>query len=183
MNYVDNILAAYVRSTRAERDAGMSWYADAHAFALTLDPSNVWRAAGVIAALSPLKKWNLNMRYAIRAFETGIASGNMPGHNLIAQRILDGAHPLDVMNGDKTRHFAQSIATAGEHDTAVIDRHAHDIAMAEVFTDSTRKIGKRKYRDMAVAYGDAADWCEVRVAQMQAITWLTWKREKGGISA
>lgn len=179
MTYTENILSCYRRATAAEHAAGMVWYNDAHALALELSPDDVWRGAGVIAALSPLKEWSLNVRYARRAFETGIVSGNMPMHNAIAQRILDGEHPLDVMRGDKTRNFTMAIATDGLSDVATIDRHAHDIAMAEVFTDDTRKIGKRIYRDMAHAYALVAADVNVSVNQIQAITWITWKREKG----
>ena len=175
-----NILACYSRATPDEIAHGTTWYAEEGlSFARTLDPNNVWRAAGVISALSPLKKWPLNQRIARLSFETGIAQGNMPMHNAIAQRILDGEHPLDVMRGDKTRSFAEAIATGGMGSIATIDRHAHDIAMAQVFTDKTRKIGKRVYREMAAAYRIAADETGQSVNGIQAITWVVWRREKG----
>lgn len=179
LTYSENITAVYGRALDSEREAGMRWYNDAHMLALELSPNDVWRGAGVIAALSPLKTWELNVRYARNAFLTGVCAGNMPMHNAIAQRILDGEHPLDVMRGDKTRNFATAIATNGTSDVATIDRHAHDIAMAEVFTDKTRKIGKRIYRAMADAYSISAENAGITVNQMQAITWITWRREKG----
>lgn len=185
MTYAENIVACYERATGAERDAGMSWYSDAHTFALSLDPDNVWRAAGVISALSPRKEWGLNMRLALRAYETGIVTGNTGAQNDKAQRILDGAHEnvsdiLAILGGDKTQHFAASIATNGIHDIAVIDRHAYDVATATVHTDKTRpNIGKRVYRVMAEHYRQAALECDISVAQMQAVTWVRWKNEKG----
>lgn len=179
MHFTENIAAVYSRATDSERASGMVWYNDAHSLALELSPSDVWRGAGVIAALSPLKTWTLNVRLAREAFATGTASGNIGIHNAIAQRILDGAHPLDVMRGDKTRNFTSAIATNGMSDTATIDRHAYDIAYGKVFTDATRKIGKRVYRELADAYADVARDVDISVNQIQAITWVTWRREKG----
>lgn len=178
-DYLKNILDVYARATDDEKAHGLDWYAYAQGIALDLSPADVWRGAGVLSALSPLKKWDLNVRIASVSFETGIAQGNMPMHNAIAQRILDGEFPLDVMKGDKTRSFAEAIATGGNGSIATIDRHAHDIAMAEFFTDKTRKIGKRVYREMAVAYSEAADTLGISVNAVQAITWVAWRREKG----
>jgi hypothetical protein len=180
-DYLANILACYARATDAERANGASWYSEhAHGIALELSPNDVWIGAGVLSALSPLKNWNINVRIARLSFETGIAQGNMPMHNAIAQRILDGEHPLDVMRGDKTRSFAEAIATGGNGSIATIDRHAHDIAMNSTeFTDKTRKIGKRVYREMAAAYSEAADSLDISVNAIQAITWVAWRREKG----
>lgn len=179
IDYAVNIMSTYRRAWLCELVKGTRWYADAHALALELSPEDVWRGAGVISALSPFKQWPVNVAIARKSFQTGIATGNMPGHNLIAQKILDGAHPFDVMGGDKTRSFAEAIATAGNGTIATVDRHAHDIAMGRVFTDKERKIGKRLYRDMAAAYREVSDYTGMSVNAIQAITWVTWKREKG----
>lgn len=179
MDYATNIAHVYRRALLCERVAGLNWYNEAHNLALELSPNDVWKGAGVIAALSPLKSWTINVRLAKNAFATGIVTGNMGIHNAIAQSILDGAHPMDVMRGDKTRNFCQAIATGGNSDIATIDRHAHDIAMGAVFTDDTRKIGKRVYRDMAAAYKECAEYFGISVNAMQATTWITWRREKG----
>lgn len=179
MTFGENIVEVYRRASDAEREAGMTWYNDAHNLALDLSPNDVWKGAGVIVALSPLKSWNLNMRLARMAFDTGIATGNIGQHNDKAQAILDGLHALDVIKGDKTRNFCIAIATNGESDIAVIDRHAHDIAMGKVFTDSTRNITKSLYRRMAMHYGEAAKEVGVSVNQLQAITWIRWRNEKG----
>lgn len=182
MTYAENVVACFERATPIEVSEGMEWYPNAHSFALSLD-SDVWRAAGVIAALSPLKEWNLNMRLAKRAFDTGVVSGNIGMHNAKAQRILDGNYSpdeiLSILNGDKTRQFATSIAQNGDCDIAVIDRHAYDVAVATVHTDATRpKIGKNLYRKLSEHYRQAAYEVGVSVSQIQAITWVTWKREK-----
>lgn len=179
-DYVSNIMAVLDRATIEDRLEGVSWYRDhAYGIALELTPDDVWRGAGVLSALSPLKKWPQNVAIARRSVETGVAQGSMPVHMAIAQRILDGEHPLDVMRGDKTRAFCAAIACAGKTDIATIDRHAHDVAMGRVFTDDTRRIGKRVYRDMAAAYAVAARQAGMTVNEAQATAWVTWRREKG----
>lgn len=58
--HVSNVMAVYnLASANSLRD-GMDWYTDAHNFALILDPKNVSRAAGIIAALSPMNQWDNN---------------------------------------------------------------------------------------------------------------------------
>lgn len=180
MTYAENVVACFDAATDAEREAGMNWYNEAYRFALSLD-SNVWRAAGVIAALSVQKEWSLNMRLAERAYATGKVTGNFSTMNAQGQRILDGEHPMDVLGGDKVRAFCAAIATDGMSDIAVIDRHAHDIAMGRVFSDATRKIGKRLYRVMAMHYGEAAKEVGVSVNQIQAVTWVRWRNVKGNM--
>lgn len=177
--YCLNIMRCYRRADPTARIANALWYADAQRVALELSPGDVWRGAGVLSALSPMKEWKLNVRIARASFDTGIAQGNVGQHVVKAQRILDGEYAMDVLNGDKTRSFAEAIATAGNGKIATIDRHAHDIAMGRVFTDKERKIGKRIYRDMAAAYLECAEYTGESVNAIQAITWVQWKKEKG----
>lgn len=177
--HVENVVLNYLSARDSEVSEGMVWYVNANALALELSPNDVWRGAGVIAALSPFKEWKDNVRLARNAFATGIASGNMGVHNGIAQRILDGEHPLEVMRGDKTRNFTAAIALSGNHPIATIDRHAHDIAFNRIFTDKERKINKSLYRELAGAYDEASDLVGCTVNQLQAITWVAWKRRKG----
>lgn len=179
-DYAVNIKAVLDSALFCEVVQGSTWYADAHALALELSPEDVWRGAGVIAAFSPRQPWPINVRNARNAFATGVATGHTRVMCGIAQRILDGEPALDVLKGDKTRHFTMGIATAGKHDVACIDRHAHDIAVGHHdFTDETRKIGKTLYADMAAAYAEVAAYVDRPVCEVQAITWLTWRRVKG----
>lgn len=177
--YAENIVAVFERATPAERTDGMEWYYDAHALALRLSPNDVWRGAGVIAAFSPQQKWDINVRNAENAFATGIATGHTKVMCSQAQRILDGEYALDVLKGDKVRAFCSAIADPDNSMIATIDRHAHDIAMGRVFSDNERKIGKVLFRSLSNHYREAAFEVNVSVAQIQAITWVRWRNEKG----
>lgn len=178
--HTGNILSVYGRATDSEREHGTDWYRDAQAIAADIADGDVWRGAGVIAALSPRVRWDINVRNARKAFQTGIVTGHTKVMCAQAQRILDGEYALDVLKGDKVRAFCAAIATAGHSDIATIDRHALEIAYGKVYSDKDRpNIGKRLYRKMAAAYADAAKVAGVSVNEMQAITWVVWRREKG----
>lgn len=179
MTYAENVLSVFDRATPAQYDEGMTWYNDTHDMAVTLG-GDAWRGAGVIAAYAANVKWPRTVFMATESLRTGIA---YPGYlgNMVwqAQRILDGEHALDVLTGQKVRAFCAAIATNGESDIATIDRHAHDIAIGRVCRDDERKIGKRLFRTMSNHYVQAALEVGVRTAQIQAITWVRWRAEKG----
>lgn len=177
--FTDNILSVFDSAALGDLASGMFWYADAHALANELSPGDVWRGAGVIAAFSPVCPWDRNVMLAREAFRTGNATGHTKAMCGQAQRILDGEHTLDVLNGDKVRAFASAIATNGKSDVATIDRHAYDIAMGKVFADKERKIGRRVFREMSAAYNEAARLRSIETAEMQAVTWVVWRKMKG----
>ena len=177
MTYAMNVLRTYMSANDDEIAAGMSWYDNANSLALELSPDNVWRGAGVIAAFSPRVKWDQNVILARRAFKEGIASGHTTAMCNIANRILNGEHPLDVMRGEKTRAFTAAIADPANSTIATIDRHAYNIATGENVSEP--KIGKRLYRELSAAYVDAAKVAGIGVAQIQAITWVKYRNDKG----
>lgn len=176
-DYALNILNTYIAASDEEVTAGMTWYNDAHNLALELSPNDVWRGAGVIAAFSPRVKWEQNIVLARRAFKEGIATGHTTAMCNIANRILNGEHPLDVMNGEKTRAFTAAIADPANSTIATIDRHAYNIATGENIAEP--KIGKRLYRELAAAYSTAADYVGISTPQIQAITWVKYRNDKG----
>src|SRR6478736_3422310 len=110
-DYVTNILAVYARATESERANGTVWYREAQALALDMSGGDAYRGAGVLAAFSPMQKWDINVRNARNAFATGVATGHTRAMCAIAQRILDGEYAMDVLKGDKTRAFCDAIAT------------------------------------------------------------------------
>ena len=178
--YTTNIMHVFLNATADQINAGMTWYDEAHSFALELSPNDPWRGAGVIAAFSPLTPWSRNVELARKQFTDGKLDGGTLTNSInAAQRIFDGEHTLDVLKGDKTRAFASAIADPANSTIATIDRHAYDIAMGAIHTDDTRKIGKRVFRTLSDAYCDAADMAGIGVAQMQAITWVAHRVVKG----
>lgn len=179
---VDNIIYVYLSATDSEVAAGMTWYDDAHMFAKSLDPVRFHRAAGVIAALSPMNGWKNNKAKAALLYAQ---NGN--GHRVglyrnvrKAQAIYRGEDALDVLGGDKVRAFFATIVDPyGDHEP-VIDRHAYDIAVGRVTDDATRASLARKgeYVRFADCYREAASLAGIGAAQMQAITWVAWRNRR-----
>lgn len=161
---------------------GMEWYTDAHNTAAALDPENVSRACGVIAALSPMNGWKNNKRMAMRMYagETnGLGMGQSVGKAL---RILCGEQPLDVLGGDKVRAFYSTILNPFDPNAIpVIDRHAHDIAVGAKLPNNhpSRNMTNRRYNDFARVYSECANAFSLGAPQLQAITWLAWRARHG----
>lgn len=176
---VDNIVRIYFNATREEIAAGKSWYDDARNLAQSLVSTRpgltLETAAGIIAALSPLTPWERNKELAIRAVSDGEASGTLGNSVRAANRIIDGTHPLQVLKSDKVRNFYLSIM--GSADAVCIDRHAWEVFEGKRYADKERpKVTPKKYREAADAYREAAHVLALTATQLQAITWLTWRR-------
>lgn len=177
-----NVLAVYRDADFYAFSAGMTWYDDAHDFARILD-NNVHRAAGIIAALSPMNGWNNNKNKAAQLYaQNGDGSGCGLYNNVAkAVAIYNGADPMDILKGDKVRAFYETILDpTGDHNP-VIDRHAFDIAVGRRTDNRTRGILGRKgeYDKFARAYRRAADAAGIGAAQIQAITWMHWRNIHG----
>lgn len=180
---VDNVLDMYRRATPEWRAEGMAWYDDAHNLACSLIPKDPRRAAGVIAALSPMTGWSTNQAWAKESCRTGVAVGNTLPNRAKAQLILDGADPADILTSPKVGAFFRSIADPTDINVSpVIDRHAFSIAVGEwTHADTASRFLGRKgvYEEFASVYRQAAFWCEIGAAQMQAVTWVTFRHLLG----
>ena len=82
-----NITKAYRLASEDDRRAGEQWYARAREFAATLD-TDVSRAVGVIAAISPLMPWPRNQSLA-REIYAGRRDGCLSANLNKAVRILN----------------------------------------------------------------------------------------------
>lgn len=178
----ENIVAMWREATIGEMVEGMAWYRDAHSIAKALSPADIRKGAGVLAALSPMTPWGRNIMLAARAFEDGEASGTLGTSVRSANKILAGTDPLDVLGGDKVRAFFACIADPASNEVC-IDRHAFDVAVGQETNNETRAALKRKgvYAEFVQAYRDAVEMIDFPIspAQLQAVTWLTWRRMKG----
>jgi hypothetical protein len=191
MDYVKNILAIYRQATDSEKDAGILWYARAQTaardIAVRLDiPVRV--VVGVMAALSPNNRWERNVKDAERlivAYLDGddIESVKTSTYNAMRTKAwsildampLDDQHIMRILNGQKIKSFFSNIMG---HDTCTIDGHARNIAFAERvgLTDARTTIGKKLYAELQDAYNVAAHAAGIKPYEMQAITWVVWKR-------
>ena len=181
---VRNITKAYRLASEADKADGMGWYANAMALARSLDPVNPVQAAGIIAVLSPMTSWPINVRLA-----TAVYNGEIPRclakNSAKAMAIFNGADANDIVSGPKVRSFFANIVGLDNDEAVTIDRHAIDICAGKVQNDADRSkaiSGKGKYAALVAEYTKAAkilskeSGTHITASQLQAITWVYWRR-------
>jgi hypothetical protein len=188
------ILATFFNATPAELADGATWYQRASKAAAIIASRYSLSAdtvAGVIAALSPNNRWERNVSDAdqlCRAFTLGgytaadrVKVSTYGANKLKALQILAGESPLDVLGGLKVRAFYGSII--GDDSAVCIDGHAYAIWAGErIATTKTPKIGLKLYNSISIDYIRAAVTingimgANYSPAQIQAITWLAYRR-------
>ena len=174
----ENIVNAYRAASDEDRAAGESWYSHAQAFCASLD-SDVSRAAGVVAALSPMLSWPRNMVVAADVY-AGARSGCLSANIAKAVRILDGEDPLDVLRGTKVRAFYANIM--GDPDTVTVDRHAIMVADNRTYTGNELKFTAGNVKRIADEYREAARILSdetgrnLTPAMVQATVWVWWRK-------
>ena len=191
--YVENILAVYAQATDAEREHGLTWYAQAKASAQAIAdktelPLHV--VVGVIAALSPTNNWDRNLVDADLFCQTFVDGGYIEDVSACtyktmwekAWRILEDM-PADaqavafILNGPKITDFYWCIMG---FDCCVIDGHAWCIANADRRTmQEVPSIGKKLRLELQQAYAVAAHKFGMSAYEMQAATWVAWRRIHG----
>lgn len=186
-----NVTSVFRSATDEQVQAGMDWYSTAadvaERIALATGHS-VETAVGVIAATSPRMGWGPNVRMAHRILSTGDTSrGYLKVGLRASERILQGEDPLDVLRSRKVSNFYRAIVSRGA-DGIVIDRHALDIAHNERIEGDRPSPTDAQYDRIAKHYRLAADalarqgWL-LSPSQVQAVTWLTWRRRFWGEGA
>jgi len=188
--YTRNILKVFAQCTDAELQHGMRWYKDAEIAGQNIAdkyqlPLHV--VVGVIAALSPTNEYGQNIRNAdtmCRIFvDGGYVEDTKPStyHPMRdkAWSILQSMpHNIDdvafILNGPKITDFAYCIM--GE-DVCVIDGHAWCIANNDRRTmQKVPNIGKKLRAELQECYRRAGKKHGMTAYQMQAATWVAWKR-------
>lgn len=179
--YVDNIVAAYRACTPEQKARGRQWYAVAHDLAMVIGNGNVPMGAGILAALSAQKRWEINVSLANDA-----ANGNVHGHTeqtlAKVRAMLEGANPTEILPMQlKTGNFYRCIVDPTDPDPIVIDRHAHDIAVGERYHNKDRGLGNvTRYATLAMAYRLAARVLDILASDCQASVWCRQVELFGG---
>ena len=203
MAHTDSILAMFFQSNVLDRQNGMNWYNNAYQVCVTLgDKYGVHSdiVAGVIAALSPNNKWESNIIDAeimLRAWAADVDYHNVKvatytGNKFKAATILDcelnREQIIKVLRGNKTIAFFLCIASNGVSDTPCIDGHAYNVWNGSVsnlkqvpsMTDKTFRTIQDAYRDAAKIISSVMN-APYSAAQVQAITWIAYRRIHKGM--
>jgi len=179
-----------VRSASDEDIAsGMVWYPKGQEIAGNTGRGDVRMGAGIIAALSPQKRWDLNIKIAEDMMRTGKA-GHTAQQVSQARRIREGEDPSAVLPmTKKTGHFYRNLYNPSDPEPVTIDRHAHASAVNKRAVSvggeepdlGLQTIGR--YNTFVNAHVAAthrlADMGVTIPNQTQAIAWVNWRRQHG----
>ena len=198
-----NILAVFFAAGPAEIEEGLNWYLHANQVTKRLAKdydlaNNYGTVAALIAALSPNNKWDKNVRDAEALLKCARHGGDPSGIKVStygknkekAITILNGGDPEEVLGGKKVKAFYDCIIDGdnGDCNSVCVDGHAYSIWLGQrVSTSSTPTITPKLYDKIAGDYRIATDQINkiigteknpspYRPCDIQAITWITWRK-------
>lgn len=182
---VNRIINIY---NKGDFETNPNWYLEASNFAQELaDTHNVnyFKVCGIIAALSPLKNWNENMRITKMFLATGKASHTRLMTNkaitILASLEDDTLYQtiLATLNGNKIKNFFINIAFPNHKEAVTIDRHALSICLnRSIKKHDYVGITTIQYNFFAAAYVEASEILGVLPCMVQAVTWEKWRELK-----
>ena len=189
-----NIILVYHLANPSEIKHGLTWYVnatkDCKEIAIKYDlPIHI--VIGVVSALSPNNKWERNITNAddlCKAFIDGqdMDSIKVSTYHKMKQKawsILEQMPSYDetikILNGKKIVSFFKNIS--GDESDITIDGHARNIAYndRQGLTTPNTNIRKLEYLDIQKAYLRASKKLGIKAYELQAITWLAWRRIHG----
>lgn len=188
------IIAVYNLATITDKNQGLNWYSRALDFADNLGEVyniNYATIVGVIAALSPRNRWERNMQDAetmVKAAANGgtfddlmnlkvctFKSGKSKAARILTDKITNKNELLDILNGPKLQEFFNCIL--GDSDDVCIDGHAYSVWLGDRITlANVPSIGKKLRQTIKADYKKAAAIIGIEPYELQAITWVCWKR-------
>jgi len=191
---IKNIIAIYKLANPSEIKHGLTWYVnatkDCKEIAIKYDlPIHI--VIGVVSALSPNNKWERNIINAddlCKAFIDGqdMDSIKVSTYHKMKQKawsILEQMPSYDetikILNGKKIVSFFKNIS--GDETDITIDGHARNIYYndRQGLTTPNTNIRKLEYLDIQKAYLRASKKLGIKAYELQAITWLAWRRIHG----
>lgn len=185
--YLENLESLWIASPAEVIAEGRAWYRNARAISEQIARHcnlRLEQVAGVIAALSPGRNWNLNLVDAIKVCQAYARREELPmvgsyGRlNLEkAKKILEGAAPMWVLGGPKVKAFYQNICNP-EGRAVCMDRHMKSILFGAPLADKASVIRPYEYDWFAEHVRSVADAAGVLPNVLQAVTWVAWRRMK-----
>ena len=194
---VQSITAVFNLASQADKNQGLNWYARALTFAVQLsDIYDIETATivGVIAALSPRNRWERNMQDAesmVKVYAAGgdysdlvklkvctFSTGKQKAATILTDKVSDRDALLAILKGPKLCEFFNCIL--GDVDDVCIDGHAYSIWVGDRITlANVPSIGKKLRQTIKADYQQAAKDLGLKSHELQAITWVCWKRIHG----
>ena len=179
---LNNILNCYHLAKEDEKTKGKLWYLEARIICKRISKETNTPfivVCGVMAALSPQNYWEQN----IKDCKAYILDSNYnPATYKIFKRKAEDIIIMDnptvkkvckVLNGQKITRFFMNIYSR-RYNVVTIDRHA--IAVYHGTKDHNFKPTPKRIAKIRDEYRKAAKIVGIKPYQLQAITWVAWKR-------
>ncbi|MGH3197477.1 MAG: DUF7178 family protein [Streptosporangiaceae bacterium] len=178
--YAGNITAAFRAATPEQVAHGRQWCPVAHNLAVITGGGDVRKGAGMLAALSAQRPWEVNVGLAEDA-----ANGDLHGHTeaVLAEVrvIMEGADPAEVLPMEmKPGRFYRCMVDPSAPDPVVIDRHAHDVAAGERYGSRSRgPVQCQPLRDPGAGLPAGRARAGEIPQVVQAVVWVGQADQKG----
>jgi len=177
-----NIETIYSNCTSDDIINGRTWYENAKSFSIYLSKKyNVTeiQSAGIIAALSPQKSWDVNTKIAENFIESNGSASVHTGVQLakskhILYSPLTKEEVYLTLGGKKTKNFFYNIYMPECKDFITIDRHHLNVCYAEDVKGCTDK----QYEFLKENTSIFANKINMLPSILQATLWVCWKRIK-----
>jgi hypothetical protein len=191
-----NILSIYSQSTDNEISEGAKWYNNANNLCQLMSAKynlSLPHTVGILAALSPATNWNqnvidvnnllslLNAGKDIKSITVTTYGGNkLKAYYLYSHPELNENEIFKVLLGaskrvNKTSTFYLNILHPDIDQVVTIDRHSFRVNLG--ITKLTEiALTEKRYKLMSAAYIQASKHLEINAIQLQAVTWLTFRR-------
>ena len=179
---IENMRSVHNKCVEEDLMYGKGWYNRANFFSLALSEKygvSEMKAAGIIAALSPLKEWTLNKAMAEEFIRTkGVISKHTSMQTMKARKILNQASTVqDVENylgGLKTVNFFNNIYNPFSKDHVTVDRHHIYLSLGWDAQSCTTK----QYEFIKQNTIILANELNIIPNELQSTLWVCWKRIK-----
>ncbi len=188
--YIKNILKMYSRAIPVEIEYGSRWYRVAHqeikervSIPYSV-PMNI--ACGIVAVLSPRCVWEANVSDALKiviahrsSLPIDAFSVTTYGANKVKAWRLIGEGDMSCMRGNKVKAFYDNLLFPECSLDVTIDGHAINIARGGVGLVKGSDFSGKEFQEIGRAYQLAGQKVNLRGLEIQAITWLAYKRVYG----
>lgn len=193
---VNNILEIYSKALPDELQAGKQWYKQANEIASAMAIKynlSLHHCAGIIASLSPATSWNQNIvdsnhfcAYLKAGKDIHSITVTTYGNNkdkayyIYSHPELNEEEVYKIILGaskkvNKTSSFYLNILHPDNDSVVTIDRHSFrvNLGITELINI---QLTENRYRVMVNAYQTASEQLEYSAIELQAITWLIFRR-------
>lgn len=168
MNREQQLDSVVKQATSEHINEGVVWYQKAHDFCKELSEEfevEFNKVCGVVSALSPQKRWDLNKRIA-REYLMGKRNIHTKLQVSKCDWIMRGDNIEKCLGGLKTVNFYHNILEPKDNNWFTIDRH-----ILNIFNE-TPKLTPNKYnqlKQVCINYSEQTPWVSPEV---QAIAWV-----------